>query len=139
MTANRKTTTKPRARKGQTRRPSIKARARAIISDTEQYDPETRHAINNALQDDSSDLAELVRRAEEGEEILDVSRPLVIPPTIEDLRSRNPLRDKEVAALVEQIANCLDAATMPKLFLLVHAFTYAEPGERENLSVIIED
>lgn len=130
-----------KGRKGSTstRRPSVKSRARAIINDAKGYDAETRHALNNALEEDSSDLAEMVKRAEAGEEILDISRPLILPLTIEDIRARNPLRDKEAAELVEQIANCLDAASVPKLFLLVHALTYAEAGEREYFSVAIED
>ncbi|MDT5268306.1 MAG: hypothetical protein QOH49_492 [Acidobacteriota bacterium] len=41
------------------------------------YTDETRHAIKNALDENTSDLAELVRRAEGGEDILDVRGPFV--------------------------------------------------------------
>lgn len=79
MSAKRETTQKPPARKAQSRsprRPSIKTRAQAIINDAEGYDAETRHAIKNGLGENYSDLAVMVERAEAGETILDVSRPL---------------------------------------------------------------
>jgi hypothetical protein len=131
--------TRTRAKKStSTRRPSVKARARAIIADAERYDDETRHAINNALTDNSSDLAELVRRAEEGEEILDISRPLTIPLTLEHIRGRNPLIFDELAKLAASIVD-FHPPRAAQLLLLVHVFTYCDPGERENLSTEIED
>jgi hypothetical protein len=75
-TAKGGTKGKAEGSKGKARRPSVKDRARAIIAHTEAYDDETRHAIDNALREDSSDLAELVRRAEAGDTILDVRGPV---------------------------------------------------------------
>ncbi|HEX8503706.1 MAG TPA: hypothetical protein VF659_24185 [Pyrinomonadaceae bacterium] len=71
-------TTKKVQKQGASRksRPSVKTRARAIVADVDAYDEDTRHAIKNALDGDGSDLSELVRRAEAGETILDVSNPL---------------------------------------------------------------
>jgi hypothetical protein len=62
--------------KQKARRQSVKERARAIVAGAPGYDEETRHSIKNSLDENDPDLAELVRRAERGETILDVSRPL---------------------------------------------------------------
>jgi hypothetical protein len=51
----------------------LRQRARAIIDDAEGYDAETREAIRRSLESNDADLAELVRRAESSERILDVS------------------------------------------------------------------
>lgn len=69
-------TTKKQSSKKASKRTSVKARARAIIADAKGYDDETRHAIKNSLEENDSDLAELVRRAESGEQILDVRGPV---------------------------------------------------------------
>lgn len=58
------------------RRLSVKRRAQLIVNDFRGYDAETRNSIKNSLDGDGSDLGELVRRAETGETILDVSKPL---------------------------------------------------------------
>lgn len=58
------------------KRATVKDRARAIVADLKGYDDETRHAIRNSLDENGSNLAELVGRAESGEQILDVSRPI---------------------------------------------------------------
>jgi hypothetical protein len=78
MTAKAKSTAKGRSvSKGKAaRRPTVKERARAIVADVKGYSDETRHAIKNALDENSSDLAELVRRAEGGDEILDARGPV---------------------------------------------------------------
>lgn len=73
---NQKTTTKGRQRQ------SLKQRGRAIVADAKGYDEETRRAIKNTLDDDGAELAELVRRAESGEMILDVSAPLGGAPAL---------------------------------------------------------
>jgi hypothetical protein len=65
---------KPRASR-KTQRATIKSRAAAIVADAKGYDADTRNAIKNALDGDGSDLGELVRRAEAGEIIWDVSKP----------------------------------------------------------------
>jgi hypothetical protein len=57
------------------KRRTVKDRARAIVADMKGYDADTRNAIKNSLDGDGSDLAELVRRAEAGEIIWDVSKP----------------------------------------------------------------
>jgi len=51
---------------------SLRRRAEAIIAD-KRYDIDTRNAILGSLRDGESDLVELVRRAERGDTILDVS------------------------------------------------------------------
>lgn len=66
------------------RRPTVKARALAIIAGGV-YDEETRHAVKNALEEKGTDLAEIVRRAEAGETVLDVSSPLGGVPADDDL------------------------------------------------------
>jgi hypothetical protein len=55
-------------------------RAGAIVADAESYSDETRHAISNALTERATDLADLVTRAEAGEDILDARNPLVGEP-----------------------------------------------------------
>lgn len=52
---------------------SVKRRAQTIVNDAEGYDAETREAIRRSLETGAADLAELVRRAESGERIIDVS------------------------------------------------------------------
>ena len=77
---NKKSTAK-RGGKGTTardkgkKRLTLKDRARAIVAD-ESYDDDTRNAIKNSLADGDANLAELVRRAEAGEIILDTAKPL---------------------------------------------------------------
>jgi hypothetical protein len=54
---------------------TIKQRAAAIIANTKRCDAETREAISNSLKRDrAADLAEMVKRAEAGEEIWDLAR-----------------------------------------------------------------
>jgi len=48
-------------------------RAHAICRDHERYDEDTRDAIIRAISDNSPNLTELVRRAESGETILDIT------------------------------------------------------------------
>lgn len=58
------------------RRPTVRQRARAIADGrAEGYSDETRRAVKNSLDENSPDLAELVRRAEGGDDILDVRGP----------------------------------------------------------------
>jgi hypothetical protein len=77
MTA-RKQSTKKGGRKGKAEgsRKSIKERARAIIDSHDSYDEETRNTISNLLGEGSKSLAQFVRRAEAGEELYDLVRPL---------------------------------------------------------------
>jgi hypothetical protein len=92
MTDKKKSTTKG-SRKGKAgssskRRPTIKARALAIVADVKGYDEETRHSIKNSLEENAADLAEMVRRAESGETVLDVSAPLGgVPSEVEALKA----------------------------------------------------
>jgi hypothetical protein len=62
-------------KKGKARR-TLEDRARAIVASVQGYSDETSHAISNTLAEDSSDLAELVRRAEMGDDILDARGPV---------------------------------------------------------------
>ena len=62
------------------KRQTLKQRALAIIDNHHQYDEDTRHAVRNLLEEKSPDLAEFVRRAERGETILDLVKPLEAAP-----------------------------------------------------------
>lgn len=73
MTATAKHTRTPASSSSKKRRQSVKERARLIINDAEGYDAETRQSISHALRKNYPDLAEMVRRAEAGEEILDLA------------------------------------------------------------------
>ncbi len=55
------------------RRPTVRQRAEQIIA-AEHIDHDTRAAIKNSLDTNDGDLAELVRRAESGEEIIDITK-----------------------------------------------------------------
>jgi hypothetical protein len=59
------------ARRGSTKDTIIRQRAGAIIANLDAYDTDTRDAIYNALEGVPAQLAELVKRAEAGETILD--------------------------------------------------------------------
>jgi hypothetical protein len=59
------------ARTGSAKDTIIKERAGAIIANLDAYDSDTRAAIYNALEGVPATLAELVKRAEAGETILD--------------------------------------------------------------------
>ena len=59
--------------------------------------------------------------------------------TAADLRGRNPLTHDEAATLAVRICETLSAEDVARLLLLVHAFTYEDPSERESMSSTIED
>jgi hypothetical protein len=56
-----------------------------------------------------------------------------------DWRGANPLTFEEAADLAESIISVGNARQVARLLLLVHAFTYIDARERENLSSAIED
>ena len=85
----------------QKKRELLTQRARAIIDDPSRYDADTRHAVRNALEGESPDLAEYVRRAEQGDTILDLVKPLEGPPD-------------GIAALAEHIAAVLAHPETPE-------------------------
>jgi hypothetical protein len=58
------------------KRLTLKQRALAIIDNPNRYDQDTRHAVRHALEREGPDLAEYVRRAEHGDTILDLVKPL---------------------------------------------------------------
>lgn len=64
--------TRKKQPQGKTRH-SIQDRARAIIADGYKHDLDTRTAIRHALDTQAGDLAELVKRAEAGEMICDLT------------------------------------------------------------------
>lgn len=73
---NRKQSTRKGSTKGKAeggKRLTVKERARRILDEDYVYDEDTRNAIKNSLNEGDPNLAEMVRRAEEGETILDVS------------------------------------------------------------------
>ena len=85
----------------QKKRELLTQRARAIIDDPSRYDEDTRHAVRNALKGNAPDLAEYVRRAEQGDTILDLEKPLEGPPD-------------GIAALAEHIAAVLAHPKTPE-------------------------
>ena len=85
----------------QKKRGILTQRARAIIDDPSRYDADTRHAVRNALEGNAPDLAEYVRRAEQGDTILDLVKPLEGSP-------------HGIAALAEHIAAVLAHPETPE-------------------------
>lgn len=87
--ATKKTTTK-RGVKRRAATKTVEQRATTIIDDTARYDADTREAIRRALEDtgDTDELFELVRRAERGDRILDLTgEPPRDAPTLPELLS----------------------------------------------------
>lgn len=63
------------------KRLTLKQRAEAIINDTRgAYDVDTRDAIRHMLEEKAGGLAEMVKRAEGGEEVWDLTRDQSPPP-----------------------------------------------------------
>ena len=83
------------------KRQTLKQRAQAILDNPGCYDEDTRHAVRNALEGNAPDLAEYVRRAEHGETILDLAKPLEGQPD-------------GIAALAEHIAAVLAHPETPE-------------------------
>jgi hypothetical protein len=59
--------------------------------------------------------------------------------TPDGIRGRNPLTHEEVAQLAYGLVDMAHGEQVAQLLLLVHAFTYCDPGDRENLSSAIEE
>jgi hypothetical protein len=128
-------TKKPSTKKGSTKgkaegskgpqRQSVKQRARAIVADAEAYDEETRNAIKNALDEDG-DLAELVRRAEAGEQILDVSKPLGGAPPQAEADAHDYAQKAYNAALAHFYANQGDPFALSRLAVV---YDEQKPGD----------
>jgi hypothetical protein len=59
--------------------------------------------------------------------------------TPESIRGRNPLTHEEAAQLAYGLASFDRGRQVAQLLLLVHAFTYCDPGEREGMSSEIEE
>ncbi len=101
------------------KRQTLKQRAEAIINDARLYDEDTRHAIKNALKNKAHDLAELVRRAERGDTILDGIEPLAGPAQKEvAVRVRNfigeSIPDFIRDAVVDAIAEAAERTGAPE-------------------------
>jgi hypothetical protein len=138
------TTKKGSTKKQSSKRRTVKDRARAIVSDAQGYDEETRHAIKNSLDENDSNLAELVRRAESGETILDVSAPLGGVPSKVDARGglydargndHNPLTRETARELLHRLHGALveDGDTEPCADFLLLLYALAnEKGARER-------
>jgi KaiC/GvpD/RAD55 family RecA-like ATPase len=123
----KKATTKRRA----ARRPSVKERARQIIADAGRYDEETREAVRNALEEGHDDLAEIVRRAESGETVLDLTtrraRALTEQRarTLADVLAPHDLyqmsAELRAAALVELVGSLADEPDANARWMIAHA------------------
>jgi hypothetical protein len=55
------------------------------------------------------------------------------------LASVNPLTPEEAARLAYDLLDFDDGRRVAQLLLLVHAFTYCDPADRENLASEIEE
>lgn len=55
------------------------------------------------------------------------------------LPGRNPLTHEEAAALAYDLIDFGDGRKVAQFLLLVHAFTYCDPADRENLASEIEE
>lgn len=55
------------------------------------------------------------------------------------IRGRNPLTHEEAARLAYGLVDMADGEQVAQLLLLIHAFTYCDPGEREGMSSEIEE
>lgn len=127
-------TTKKQSTKKASKRTSVKAQARAIIADVKGYNEETRHSIKNSLDGNDSNLAELVRRAESGETILDVSASRGgVPDEAEQFKSDAVAYARQAydAALAHYEANHKDAFALSRL-----AVVYGET-DPEDFHIIV--
>jgi hypothetical protein len=121
---------------------TVEDRARAIVKDVKRYDEETRHAINNMLRENSKDLAEMVRRAERGEEIFDLVRPLTPPASLQSLAGhlsavmRHPLTPVELFNAMQDELGTLAAEASrhqsPDYLFVVLRDSGALPKSREE-------
>jgi hypothetical protein len=113
---------------------ALRHRAESVISDRS-IDPRTRAVIRYALETSDPWLAELVRRADAGESLLDTAERLVTPTT--DLIEDMPTEDK-VEALAEIIcrSSCGDnRATRSAALLVLIAAIEGSPHPRELAAV----
>jgi hypothetical protein len=85
---------------------ALRRRAQSLINDSS-IDPQWRVIIRYALEINDPWLADLVRRADAGETIID-SLDLSLPPEI----SENDLGEERVAALAEIICRAGDESTV---------------------------
>ena len=97
---------KKKAAKGTPRRLTVRQRAGLMIAESDDYDADTRTALYNALEgDNQAMLAELVRRAWNGETILDLTSQTDDAPAAE-------LKDF-AHHLTEAIRIARDSETLP--------------------------
>ncbi|HEX3560331.1 MAG TPA: hypothetical protein VHU19_14080 [Pyrinomonadaceae bacterium] len=140
MTAKKATTKKRPAR-----RPSVKERARQIIADAKGYDEETREAVGRALEEGHDDLAEVVRRAESGETVLDLtasSSPALTEGRVRllaDILAPHELyqmpAELRAAALVELVGGLADEPDANARWMIAQAVfqvAYRNTDEFEN-------
>jgi hypothetical protein len=92
---------------------ALKRRARAVLNDTS-IDPQSRAIIRYAMEINDPWLAELVRRADEGETLFDT---LDFSQTLD--ASQDPSSDGRVEALVEMICRADDEPATKSAALLV--------------------
>jgi hypothetical protein len=122
------------------KRQNLNQRAQAIIDDPTRYDPDTRHAVRNVLEREGPDLAEYVGRAERGDTILDLVKPLKGAPEQavtergNDSEQRTPVG--ELAAMLEAV---LSHAEMPQALFDVVVDYFQERIERTGLAATIPE
>jgi hypothetical protein len=92
---------------------ALKRRAQAVLNDRS-IDPQSRAIIRYALEINDPWLAEIVRRADAGETIVDTTDFLQTPATSEDDSSED-----KIEALVEMICRAGDDAETKSAALLV--------------------
>ena len=117
---------------------SLTQRACAIIGNPGRYDADTRHAVRNALEGESPDLAEYVRRAEQGDTILDLIKPLEGTP--QDPVGGEPNEQKQPTS---ELATMLEAALshkeMPQALFDVIVDYFQEKIEATGLEATIPE
>jgi len=126
---------KPRrgsAKKAATRRATVQQRAEFIINeDADFYSSDTREAIKAALDSNDENLAELVRRAESGEEIIDITKADTDESGTEKAVSDpvNSLTLDDVRRLTREINNYMHDEHAADLLLLCRALAMRKDGE----------
>ena len=109
---------------------ALKRRAQAVLNDTS-IDAQSRAIIRYALETNDPWLAELVRRADEGEALIGAIDFSQTPDADEDDSS-----DEKIEALAEIICRAGDESAAALLVLLVEHAGHrpAQPGERDGES-----
>lgn len=131
---------------------SVEDRARAIVADSGRYNEETREAIRRGLDRPDDSLAEMVRRAEAGEWILDTTTHDEEPKARRDARDLlerqkrtsdarepydatglyKPIEEREVPGLISRILGYDADEEAHALINLLHGIAAAHFAQRRG-------